>query len=134
MLLEEVAGAVAHDEIYPLPLVADQSPWTIDTRPMIGAIAREVASGRSGASISRCFHNSIAHMIEEACTRIRESNGVDNVCLSGGAFQNFTLLACAAERLRRNSFHVFLHSKVPPNDGGLSLGQAVIAAHFLEKS
>ncbi len=130
MLLEEAATATT-DETYPLPIVADQFPWTIDTRPMISRIAREIASGGSTAMVSHCFHSSIALMIERTCSRIRETNSVDKVCLSGGAFQNFTLLAEASERLRRSGFQVFLHSKVPPNDGGLSLGQAVIAATYL---
>jgi hydrogenase maturation protein HypF len=132
MLLEETAAA-QNDEFYPVPVIRDHAPWQIDTRPMTAQIASEIASGRTPALVSRCFHNSVAHMMEEVCIGIRESSTVDKVCLSGGAFQNFTLLACASERLRRSGFQVFLHSKVPPNDGGLSLGQAVIAAAYLEK-
>lgn len=137
MLLEEAAAAANDetyslpDQMYALPLIADQFPWIIDTRPMISRIAQEIASGRSVSKVSRCFHDSIAHMIERACSKIRETNSMDKVCLSGGAFQNFTLLAQASEQLRRSGFQVFLHSKVPPNDGGLSLGQAVIAVTYL---
>ncbi len=58
---------------------------------------------------------------------------MDKVCLSGGTFQNFTLLAQAVRLLRQGGFQVFLHSLVPPNDGGLSLGQAVIASKFSGK-
>jgi hydrogenase maturation protein HypF len=130
MLLEEVA-VPASDEIYPLPIATGQFPWTIDTRPMISRIAQEIAAGKSAPVASHCFHHSIARMIEKACRRVRETNNVDKVCLSGGAFQNFTLLAQVSEQLGRSGFQVFLHSKVPPNDGGLSLGQAVIAATYL---
>jgi len=131
MLLEE--AAMIGDGVYPLPIVREQFPWTIDTRPMISHIARDIVSVRSANIISRCFHNSIARMIESACSAIRTANSVNKVCLSGGSFQNFTLLTCTVELLRRRGFQVFLHSKVPPNDGGLSLGQAVIAARYLER-
>lgn len=130
MLLEEAARA-EHEEYYPLPIFTDQFPWTIDTRPLISSIAHDILSGKAAPGISHCFHRSIASMIERSCSRIRESNNVNTVCLSGGAFQNFTLLACSSDLLRRSGFQVFLHSKVPPNDGGLSLGQAVIAAAHL---
>ena len=72
-------------------------------------------------------------MIDVACRKVREKIGMDKVCLSGGAFQNFTVLSRAVSLLRRSGFQVFLHSRVPPNDGGLSLGQAVIAAASLER-
>ncbi len=130
MLLEQAAVAIDR-EAYPLPIVTGQLPWTVDTRPMISRIIQEISTGTSAAVVSHCFHDSIASMIEEVCTGIRRSNSVDKVCLSGGTFQNFTLLAQACRRLRRSGFQVFLHSKVPPNDGGLSLGQAVIAASHL---
>ena len=57
---------------------------------------------------------------------------IEKVCLSGGTFQNMTLLKSTATRLRRDGFEIYIHSQVPANDGGLSLGQAVIAAaHIL---
>ena len=132
ILLEEAATAMS-DEAYPLPIVIEHFPWTIDTRPMIARIAHQISAGTAAPRVSHCFHQSIARMIERVCSRIRESNSVDKVCLSGGAFQNFTLLACSADLLRRHGFQVFLHSEVPPNDGGLSLGQAAIAAAHLAK-
>lgn len=130
MLLEEAAIAT-NQEPYALPILADQLPWIIDTRPMISRMAGEISSGTSALGVSHCFHDSIARIIERVCSRIRETNSVDKVCLSGGAFQNFTLLASSSDLLRRAGFQVFLHSKVPPNDGGLSLGQAVIACTYL---
>ncbi len=72
MLLEEAAQSSSDDEPYDLPIIgpiaAGGLPWTIDTRPMIGRIAREIASGRSAPRVSHCFHRSIAHMIERACS------------------------------------------------------------------
>lgn len=133
MLLESAGAHFTSDQTYSLELQAERLPWIIDTRKMLVEIASDVAAGRSPQLVSRCFHNSVARMIEVVCNRLRERNGLDNVCLSGGTFQNLTLLARAVELLRRGGFQVFLHAKVPPNDGGLSLGQAVIAANFLSK-
>jgi hydrogenase maturation protein HypF len=133
MLLER-AARVTDREPYALPIITDQFPWIVDTRPMISRMADEVSSGELAASVSYCFHDSVALMIDIVCSRIRAMNGLDKVCLSGGTFQNFTLLALASEQLRRSGFQVFLHSKVPPNDGGLSLGQAAIAAKNLESA
>jgi hydrogenase maturation protein HypF len=121
-------------DLYPIPADPQTDPWTIDTRPMLRQIAAEIATGRHARMVARCFHDSVAYMIEAVCSRLRERNGVDKVCLSGGAFQNVTLLSATAALLRRSGFELFLHSQVPPNDGGLSLGQAVIAAAFLERT
>jgi hydrogenase maturation protein HypF len=133
MLLEAAAKQDSAFEPYPIPLDRESDPWIIDTRPMIRRIAAEIAAGRSPGIVSRCFHHSIASMIEAVCSELRERNGVDKVCLSGGTFQNVTLLSTAAALLKRSGFQLFLHSQVPPNDGGLSLGQAVIAAAYLER-
>jgi hydrogenase maturation protein HypF len=74
------------------------------------------------------FHNTLAAAIHEMCLRMRRESGIGRVCLSGGTFQNMRLLALAARALRASGFELFLHRKVPPNDGGIALGQAVIAA------
>lgn len=127
-MLLEAAAAVAGDGTYDFPIDLQTTPWTIDTRPSIRRIAREIPDGRPPGMVARCFHDSVARMIESVCSRIRERNGVERVCLSGGTFQNQTLLTASAALLRAGGFEVFLHARVPPNDGGLSLGQAVIAA------
>jgi hydrogenase maturation protein HypF len=132
-MLLEAAAQEEGDEQYEVVLRRDTVPWTIDTRAMISRIAQDVSSGRSPRAVSRGFHNAMAVTIASVCGAIRERNGLDKVCLSGGSFQNFTLLAQAVTLLRKDGFEVFLHSLVPPNDGGLSLGQAVIAANFLER-
>ena len=134
MLLEAAAIHGVAREPYAMSLNREHYPWTIDTRPMIREIASETIEGQAAGSVARCFHDSVALMIEAVCSEIRRRNGVDQVCLSGGVFQNFTLLAGAARLLRQSGFQVFLHSQVPPNDGGISLGQAVIGAAFLERN
>jgi hydrogenase maturation protein HypF len=66
------------------------------------------------------------------CLRMRRESGIGRVCLSGGTFQNMRLLTLAARALRASGFELFLHRKVPPNDGGTALGQAMIAAERMK--
>ncbi len=91
------------------------------------AIAEIAGSREALPVISARFHNTVAEAIVQTCRRI----GLPRVCLSGGTFQNTLLLGRTAPALRRAGFEVFLHEKVPPNDGGIALGQAAIAARSL---
>ena len=110
------------DDVYPFE-ISDE----IDVRPMIEQIVRDVLAAKSTGWISAAFHNTIAAIVTEVCLRLRSNEGIHRVCLSGGTFQNVYLVERTVASLRDNGFEVFLHSKVPPNDGGISLGQAVIA-------
>jgi hydrogenase maturation protein HypF len=98
--------------------------WELDFRPTIAAIVGE----RSVETASARFHNTVACAIAETCKRLREESGLGRVCLSGGTFQNVRLLRSTCTLLRAAGFEVYLHAKVPPNDGGIALGQAAIAA------
>jgi hydrogenase maturation protein HypF len=129
--LEMLAQEGTQDH-YPFEITAT-APAEIDMRPAIREIAGELHSNRSKPGIASRFHNTIVSIIEEVCCRIRKSDHLGRVCLSGGTFQNRYLLKRVAESLRRRSFEVFLHSQVPPNDGGISLGQAVIANQILNR-
>ncbi len=102
----------------------------VDFRPALERIACEAAAGISRSVIAARFHNTVAAAIIETCRRI---GGGKRVCLSGGTFQNMRLLKSAVEGLRGAGFEVFLHARVPPNDGGIALGQAAIAACLLQK-
>lgn len=113
--------------------IASSEPWQIDFRAMIEAIVRDVNGGVSASDISAKFHNTLANVIVEVCVRLRQAEGLNRVCLSGGTFQNITLLSKAVNGLRVSGFDVYLHSKVPPNDGGIALGQAVIANELLKR-
>ena len=113
--------------------VQEGEPIVIDLRETIATIVREVAARTPVSEISACFHNTLSSAIVEVCRRIRKSDGLDRVCLSGGVFQNQRLLGLTAMELRRLGFGVFLHAMVPANDGGLSLGQAVIANELLRR-
>jgi hydrogenase maturation protein HypF len=77
--------------------------------------------------ISARFHNGIAAMIRDVCLRLRRQHGLNQVALSGGVFQNVTLLGKTLALLHSAGFEVFTHRLVPPNDGGIALGQAVVA-------
>jgi hydrogenase maturation protein HypF len=108
-------------------------PMVVDFRQTIATIVKELATNRTAAEISARFHNTLSAAIVEVCCRIRKSDGLDRVCLSGGVFQNHLLLGLTAAELRRLGFGVFLHAMVPANDGGISLGQAVIANELLRR-
>jgi hydrogenase maturation protein HypF len=70
-------------------------------------------------------------MVASACQRVRAERGTNMVALTGGCYQNTLLLALSLERLRKLGFDVITHSLVPPNDGGVALGQAVVAAQWM---
>jgi hydrogenase maturation protein HypF len=101
----------------------------IDFAAMMERIVKERAAA-PGVVAAR-FHNTLAAAIHEMCLRMRRESGLQRVCLSGGTFQNMRLLGLVARALRRSGFQLFLHKKVPPNDGGIALGQAAIAAERL---
>jgi hydrogenase maturation protein HypF len=106
-------------------------PEQIDLRTTIREIVRDVHLAISPGVIAGRFHNTVAAVIAEVCQRISAREHLNRVCLSGGTFQNIYLLKRAVSLLRRQGFEVFLHSQVPPNDGGIALGQAVIANEIL---
>jgi hydrogenase maturation protein HypF len=101
----------------------------LDFRAMMERIAKE---GAAPSVVAARFHNTLAAAIHEMCLRMRRESGIGRVCLSGGTFQNMRLLGLVARALRASGFELFLHRKVPPNDGGIALGQAVIAAQRMK--
>jgi len=80
------------------------------------------------ADIARRFHSTLAALVARVCARLRESGAPSTVVLSGGVFVNRLLASEAAALLRDEGFRVYRHATVPPNDGGLSLGQLAVAA------
>jgi hydrogenase maturation protein HypF len=125
MALEAAAWDGIGDD-YPFA-IEENEPWQIDMRPAIASLVREIlARGETGAMAAK-FHNTLVSVITEIGLRLRKAEGLNRICLSGGTFQNLYLLERAVPRLRQCGFEVFVNAKVPPNDGGISLGQAVIA-------
>lgn len=128
--LEMAASKTEHS--YPFAVVGSD-PFQIDVRPMIEEIVNDVSTSYDVGEISAAFHRTMATIVIEGCQRIRALDGLNRVCLSGGTFQNLRLLGQTVFGLRECGFEVFVHHRVPPNDGGISLGQAVIAnARLLE--
>jgi hydrogenase maturation protein HypF len=103
-------------------------PWQVDFRPAIEGIVRDASVGVARERMAAKFHNALADATVEVCRRIVTESKLRRVCLSGGTFQNVRLLSATVAGLRVSGFEVFLHAQVPPNDGGIALGQAAIAA------
>ena len=103
-------------------------PGFIETRPLIQAIVTNLQQGVPESIIAARFHNTIARMSLAVCEQLHRETGLTQVALSGGVFQNAYLLEKTVQKLKSSGFKVYLNNKVPPNDGGLALGQAVIAA------
>jgi hydrogenase maturation protein HypF len=101
----------------------------VNAESMIRAVVADVRSGVPTPIISARFHNGVARLVRSVCETIRSERGLNEVALSGGVWQNVTLLTKTLPQLRAAEFTVYIHHLVPPNDGGLALGQAVIAAH-----
>ncbi len=103
----------------------------LDPTPLFEAILDDLRDGISVPLIAARFHNTIADLMQRVCLQIRSESGISEVALSGGVWQNMTLLEKTVRKLRADGFVVYLHHQVPANDGGISLGQAVIALHKL---
>jgi hydrogenase maturation protein HypF len=117
-------------ESYPCRIVEDKGIKIVRLRDLLSAVIEDLHQGVSKGEISVKFHNTVARMINEMCRLIAdETPTVSGVALSGGVFQNRLLLRKTVSLLGSSGFQVFTHRQVPCNDGGISLGQAVIA-HF----
>ncbi|MCE9562861.1 MAG: carbamoyltransferase HypF [Planctomycetes bacterium] len=122
--LEAVADETA--EGYDMPLYPEM-PLRLDPRPVFRQITHDMNCNVSVSVIAGRFHRGLSDAIARVCRAVRKRSGVNTVALTGGVFQNLLLLRLAVKALRQDDFEVLIHRLVPPNDGGLSLGQAVIA-------
>ncbi|MEU9143859.1 carbamoyltransferase HypF [Streptomyces sp. NPDC048349] len=111
----------------PPPDGAD-GPVTADPAPLLAAVAADVRAGTDPARIAARFHTAVAELVGALCALARERHGLDTVALTGGVFANTLLSSACARILRERDFTVLRHLRVPPNDGGLSLGQLMVAA------
>src|SRR6266536_6653738 len=116
----------------PFVAVAQPYPYAIDDgkirlKDLLNAIVQDVRTAKSMEIIAARFHKTIADIAIASSKRARESTGLNEVALSGGVWQNQILLNLVRTGLKRDGFVVYFHQQVPTNDGGLSLGQAVIA-------
>jgi hydrogenase maturation protein HypF len=124
MWLENLARKSPETESYPFP----HSCGELDFRPLLGAIICDRLNGRDSREIARAFHRGIALGVREALTQLRLLHNTDIIVLSGGVFQNEMLLSDLRTLLERDSFAIWTNHEVPANDGGISLGQAALAA------
>ena len=120
MMLERAIGSLSTEECYTLVKNGDIGDWA----PLIEAVRRDVERKEAPALIAARFHNALANFI----VAVAEQVGVKPVVLSGGVFQNGYLVERTSALLEARGFRVYTHRHVPPNDGGIALGQAVLAA------
>ena len=105
-----------------------EGPFRASGADLIGAAVEDLTAGVPRELIAARFHNGLAVLIQEGCVLLRERHGINTVALSGGVFQNLLLLGRTVTLLEAGGFTVLTHSRVPCNDGGISLGQAAVAA------
>jgi hydrogenase maturation protein HypF len=115
------------DESYPYFIAESGGVNVIRLKELFAAIVNDLYQGVSKATISSKFHSSVAHMVLDMCRLIARKTGISQVALGGGVFQNRLLLRKVTPLLESAGFSVLIHKQVPCNDGGISLGQAVIA-------
>ena len=101
----------------------------INTSPIIENVLNDLHDQVPVSSVSARFHNTVARMVIKVCDQARHDHGVNQVVLSGGVWQNLTLLNRTCDLLSSVGFTVYIHHQVPTNDGGLALGQALVAIH-----
>jgi len=125
--LEMAARDSGSEAAYPLDLNLQGATWQIGTKPLFDWLLKDIRQQTSVADMSRKFHNGLALVFVDVAERIRDRTELNRVCLSGGCFLNALLLETTIAEMKERSFEVFFHTEVPAGDGGISLGQAVIA-------
>jgi len=126
--IELEAAAEAPDKVYyPFSLDVTTVPWTIDPREILCNVLDDLRRGTPRGLIAARFHSTIIEVVRAVCVVARRERGLSTVTLSGGCFQNLRLLEGVTAALERDGFDVRYHRLVPTNDGGVSLGQAVVA-------
>ncbi len=124
MWLEQLARKGASSDAYPFPI----DGATLDFRPLLSAVIQDRLRGREPSSIARAFQRGVSQGLCTAIKMLCETHGTGTAALSGGVFQNDLLLRDAREILEPEGIRIWTNASVPPNDGGISLGQAALAA------
>ncbi|MEU6425001.1 carbamoyltransferase HypF [Microbispora sp. NPDC046973] len=118
----------AVDGAYPCGVLPAGTRFAVPGVELVRAVADDLRAGVPCDVVAARFHNAVARVVADGCALIREARGLSTVALSGGVFQNLLLLGRAVTLLEERGFTVLTHHRVPPNDGGVSLGQAAVAA------
>lgn len=121
---------------YPFKLNTENSVYELDVSPMWESLLSNLQAKTASSIISTRFHLGLANVIVNTCLLLAKEHNVDQVALSGGVFQNRTLFELVVDGLSKQEINVLSHQQIPANDGGLALGQAVIAAarHIKEQA
>jgi hydrogenase maturation protein HypF len=129
MELEWALEGIETDEAYPIRLSEEGPALVLDWEPLVREILSDVSRNLPVARISARFHNALVEGIVAVARRVGEGR----IVLSGGCFQNRYLTARAVDRLRAEGFRPYWHQRIPPNDGGIALGQVVAAYRRTEE-
>ena len=114
------------EKIYPFEISEEKGMKIVRLQELFAAILEDVNHGVTKTEISSCFHHTVAQMVVRMCQTLARDTGINKVALSGGVFQNRLLLRLTSDYLEKTGLNVITHREVPTNDGGISLGQAVI--------
>ena len=122
MALEALAYSAKGGTVnYQIPLLHERGLWLMDWRPMVMQIMEDRRKGAAASEIALAFHEALAEAIAALATKA----GEEKVLLSGGVMQNKLLVEKAMDQLKREGFNPYCHRRIPPNDGGLAVGQIV---------
>jgi len=123
----EMTADVNIKKCYNIDIVIENGYLILETRSLIREVVGDLGLGVGRELISAMFHNGLAEAVTRVCKDIRKKTALNKVVLSGGVWQNKFLLKATLKRLRANKFDCYYHRSIPTNDGGISLGQALIA-------
>ena len=126
--LEMAISSAQEGNGYPLELMCEGDGWIIGTRALFKSIITDLRRNVTVGEISHRFHDGLVNAFVRIAALLRDQTALNRVCLSGGTFHNVYLSQQLESQLCKAGFEVFSHHEVPPGDGGLSLGQAVVAA------
>ncbi len=129
--LEAAAGLKA-DGYYNYDIVREQGMWIMNPLPMWPALLADMEKDLPVKAIAYRFHQTVIRMFLETLRRVRDDTGLNRVVLSGGVFHNDIISSGLLEFLEASGFEVYYHQQVPPGDGGIALGQAVIASEVID--
>lgn len=125
-----VAAEFEDDARYTFRMVRPAgAPLVCDPAPVLGAVVEDLRHGTAAPAVAARFHRAVARLVRTVCAAARDEVGLGTVALTGGVFANVLLSSLCARGLRQDGFTVLRHQRIPPNDGGLAVGQLVVAAH-----
>jgi hydrogenase maturation protein HypF len=127
--LEMSARSSSESDGYPFAIRHQDGSWLIDVSPLFGAIVEDLQRKICRETMSSRFHNGLVETLARLACLLRDESSINQVCLSGGTFNNVLVLDPLIHKLEFDGFEVFTHSRIPAGDGGLCLGQALVAAH-----